>query len=175
MFYVVIFNEILVSVPGTRLSISLIFYHWPCRSGSANLYHTVIRLIVNLSVPTQSKMRKHAHWHSEAIKKFSKICFRWRPEHTILKVSSVTCFLFIQTVTRIMRVAVKSQPYKTRTQSFHHDLKMPKLPTTSKSEITAYIAEFPYEFQKTATGELFCKLCATTVSYDRRSSVLKYS
>ncbi|CAK8671369.1 unnamed protein product [Clavelina lepadiformis] len=51
---------------------------------------------------------------------------------------------------------------------------MPKEAESSLSKVRAYVARYHAEFMATARGELFCTLCSTIVSHDRKFSVDKH-
>ena len=51
--------------------------------------------------------------------------------------------------------------------------RMPKKAQSSLSKVRAYEVRYPTEFMATARGKLFCTLCSTIVSHDRKFSVDK--
>jgi len=52
--------------------------------------------------------------------------------------------------------------------------RMPKEAQSPLSKVRAHAARYPAEFMVTTCAELFCTLCSTTVSNDRKSSVDKH-
>ena len=52
--------------------------------------------------------------------------------------------------------------------------RMPKKAQSSLSKVRAYEVRYPMKFMATARGELFCTLCSTIVSHDRKFSVDKH-
>ena len=45
---------------------------------------------------------------------------------------------------------------------------------SSLSKVRVYVARYPTEFMATTCGELFCTLCSTIVSHDKKFSADKY-
>ena len=52
--------------------------------------------------------------------------------------------------------------------------RMSKKAQSSLSKVQAHVARYPMEFMATACGELFCSLCSTVVSHDRKFSIDKH-
>ena len=51
---------------------------------------------------------------------------------------------------------------------------MPKEAQSSLSRVRAHVARYPTEFMANARGEIFCTLCSTFVSHDRKFSIDKH-
>ena len=51
---------------------------------------------------------------------------------------------------------------------------MPKEAQSSLSQVRGHVARHPKEFTASTRGELFCTLCSTVVSHDRKFSVDKH-
>ena len=51
---------------------------------------------------------------------------------------------------------------------------MPKEVKSSLSKVRDFVSRHPKEFMTSARGELYCTLCATIVTHDRKSTVDKH-